>query len=48
VHPVSYPIKKPLKLKVDEREIIITLGFGLAGCQGSFAQYGKVSNFPSE
>lgn len=50
VSNIWFPIrlKKSHLLKADQPEMVITLGFGLAGCRGSFAQYGKVSNFQSE
>jgi hypothetical protein len=50
VSNIWFPIqlKRGNQTKANETEVIITLGLGLAGCRGSFAQYGKASNFPSE
>ncbi len=44
---IYFPIlfKRPRKMKGNEPEIIVTLGFGYKGCRGSFAQYGDVKNF---
>ena len=44
---IYFPVElnKPRRLKGDEPEIKVTLGFGYKGCRGSFAQYGEAKNF---
>jgi hypothetical protein len=47
VSSIYFPVElnKSRKLKGDNPEINVTLGFGSKGCRGSFAQYGNVKNF---
>jgi hypothetical protein len=50
VSNIWFPIRldKSHRRKAGQPEMVITLGLGIAGCRGSFVQYGKMSNFPSE